>query len=101
MRPTASQLEQLRRLEVDFERAQKAGRDEMVWQVRRRPHPDTKRIRIAPGLMGRLVEWGDGTWAFPSVAFVKTADVGTFLARCREQVAAASARVPSGEEQGP
>lgn len=88
MKPTQAHLDQLGRLEADYERATRDGVQEMVWQVRRRPHPDTQRIRIAPGLTGRLVQWGDGTWTFPSVAFVKTVAVGRFLARCREQVAA-------------
>lgn len=86
MEPTAAQIAQLERLEADHERAVRDGVGEMVWQVRKRPSPDAKRIRIAPGLMGRLVQWGDGTWLMPSVAFVKTADVGTFLKRCREQI---------------
>lgn len=88
--PTAAQMEQLKRLEADYARALRDGVGEMVWQVRRRPSPDAKSIRIAPGLTGRLVQWGDGTWKMPSVAWVKTSAVGTFLERCREQVAAAA-----------
>ena len=84
--PTPAQMAQLERLEADYASAVAAGRSEMVWRVKRRPGPDAKQIRIAPGLTGRLVAWGDGTWRSPSVAFVKTEAVGAFLKRCREQV---------------
>jgi hypothetical protein len=92
MEPTAAQMAQLERLEADYARAVRDGVSEMVWQVRRRPSPNAKRIRIAPGLTGRLVQWGDGTWLMPSVAFVKTADVSTFLQQCRAQIASEATR---------
>lgn len=94
MSPTEAQMAQLQRLEADYERAVRDGVSEMVWQIRRRPSPDAVRIRVAPGVMGRLVQWGDGTWLMPSVAFVKTAAVGQFLKQCRAQVDAAAQESP-------
>ena len=88
--PTSAQLAQLERIEDDLARAQRDGVDEMVLQVRRRPKPDAARLRVAPGLMGKLVQWGDGTWAMPSVVFVKTDAVARFVDRCRAQIAEAA-----------
>ncbi len=100
MQPTEAQMAQLQRLESDYERAVRDGVGEMVWQVRKRPSPNATRIRIAPGLMGRLVQWGDGTWLMPSVAFVKTPDVGKFLERCRAQIAELAAPADPAPAEG-
>ncbi len=86
MQPTAAQMTQLERLEADYERAVTNGDGEMVWQVRKRPSPNAKRVRLGPGLTGRIVAWGDGTDVAPTVVFVKTTDVGVFLKACREQI---------------
>lgn len=88
--PTPAQMSQLERIEMDYERAVRDGVKDMVLQVRRKPKPYAVRIRVAPGLMGRLVQWGDGTWGMPSVVFVSTAAVGKFLETCRAQIEAAS-----------
>lgn len=56
-----------------------SGQNEVVLKVMRRVKGD--RVRVLPGVMGRVVQWGDGTPNFPTVCFVKVEDLERALAK--------------------
>jgi hypothetical protein len=60
---------------------------EVALQLRRRCNG--KRARVFPGVLGEIVQWGDGTWDFPTVVIVKVADVRRFLKRTQPTLAEA------------
>ena len=59
---------------------------QIVLLVRRRFRGD--RARIFPGVIGRVVQWGDGRTT-DSVVLVRCADVRRFIERTRQQTAGA------------
>lgn len=82
---------------ADVDKALADGVSEMVFQVCRRPKPNATQLRVFPGVMGRLVQWGDGTWTMPSVVFVKTTAMHRFAVMARRELAAAPAAGGEGE----
>lgn len=46
-----------------------------------------ERAAVAPGLLGRVVQSGDGTWDYPTVVLVSIADTRRWLARQRAKEA--------------
>lgn len=76
--------EELLALVVD---ARADGRTEMVLKLCRRA--TGKRVRVLPGVMGEVVQWGDGIWAFPTVCFVQVADIEKALTKAAKAAEAA------------
>lgn len=61
----------LERLEAIVRSARERGSSETTLMMpSKRPHPDAKFVKIAPGVRGRIVAWGDGTATTPTVVFV-------------------------------
>ena len=54
-------------------RARENGQTQVVLKLSRRAKGD--RVRVLPGVMGKVVAWGDGTPKFPTVCFVKVDDL--------------------------
>jgi hypothetical protein len=69
--------EQLRR-HVDGQRA--LGSRRIVLSIRRKPKRDARHVRVLPGVRGRIVQWGDGTWDFPTMVMVDVDVVDAYLA---------------------
>lgn len=50
-------------------------------RLRRRVRTMAQQAQIAPGLFGQIVQWGDGTWMFPTVVLVECQEIRAWLAR--------------------
>mgnify|MGYP001580513586 CR=1 FL=1 len=57
------------------DQSEKHGGTIITLKIKRKPRTDAQRMNVFPGLSCQLVQWGDGTWGFPSVVMCEIADV--------------------------
>lgn len=87
MRITERQIALVEGWEREIARAKAAGHTALIVKVTgKKPKPMQYKTRVWPGVMGRLVQWGDGTDRMPTMADVQVADLERFIAKCRAEI---------------
>lgn len=57
------------------DKAEAMGGSVITLKLKRKPGKDAQAMNVLPGLRCRLVQWGDGSWTFPSVVMCDIPDV--------------------------